>query len=328
MKNSPHHKDGRFRNLSHTPQFTEGYTMLKVIWEKLFTKVPDRVPKKRIPAIKTDLKRLPEKENILVWFGHSSYFMQVEGKRFLVDPVFSGNASPIPNTVKAFKGTDVYVSEDMPGIDCLFITHDHYDHLDYQTIVKLRQKIKTVVCGLGAAEYFVKWGFRSEQIVETGWNSTFSLDGGFVVHTLPARHFSGRGLKRNNTLWCSYLLQTPSLKIYLGGDSGYDAHFAEIGKKFREIDLAILENGQYNNAWRYIHMFPHEVLQAAQDLKTKRLFPVHSGKFALSGHAWYEPLTKITELNGPTGIPLITPRIGEKVYLSDDRQSFSRWWNL
>ncbi|MGZ8538117.1 MAG: MBL fold metallo-hydrolase, partial [Flavisolibacter sp.] len=142
-----------------------------------------------------------------------------------------------------------------------------------------------------------------------------------------ARHFSGRGLTgRNKSLWCSFLLQSPSMKIYIGGDSGYDKHFAEIGNQFGPIDLAILENGQYDHKWKYIHMFPEELLQAAMDLKSKRVFPVHSGKFAMSNHAWDEPLIKVTELNQSAKLNLITPMIGEVVRLKDNHQKFSEWW--
>src|SRR5690606_14850131 len=142
----------------------------------------------------------------------------------------------------------------------------------------------------------------------------------------PARHFSGRGLSRNQTLWVSYVLQTPSLNIYLGGDSGYDGHYNEIGSKFGPFDLAVLENGQYNKAWPYIHEMPEEVLKAAKDLQAKRILPVHSSKFALSNHPWFEPLTKLTELNAVAKVNLITPMIGEVVHLSDPDQQFGRWW--
>ena len=324
--NSPNFKKRTFQNLSHTPQLTEGYTFLRVIKENLLTSWPDKIPSHVLPSMKTNLIELPKDEEVLVWFGHSSYFMQLDGKRFLIDPVFSGHASPFPGMINAFKGTDIYTVDDLPNIDYLFITHDHYDHLDCKTIVKLRPKVNTVICGLGVASHLIKWGYSASNIIEKDWYDSFSLDNQFTVHALPARHFSGRGFVRNNTLWCSYLLETSTMKIYIGGDSGYDTHFADIGKRFNDIDLAILENGQYNNAWRYIHMHPNEVLQAALDLKAKRVFPVHSGKFSLSTHAWFEPLTRISELNKQHNIPLITPLIGEKVYLKNGDREFRPWW--
>lgn len=327
IRKSPNFKNGQFKNLSDTPQLTEGHTIAGVTFEFFFRRKPRRIPLDTIPSVKTDLLNLPPDEDVMVWFGHSSYFIQIDGKRFLIDPVFSGNASPLPGTNKAFRGTDRYTVADLPGIDYLVLTHDHYDHLDYETLVGMNQKISTIICGLGVGSHLENWGYSGDIIIEKDWNEKIELDSGFVVFTKPARHFSGRGFARNNTLWMSYVLQSPTMKIYIGGDSGYDSHFAAIGKDFGSIDLAILENGQYDIKWKYIHALPGEVLQAARDLNAKRLFPVHSSKFAMANHAWDEPLKKITELNSSFNIPLITPVIGELVYLKDDTQRFKEWWN-
>ena len=326
MKKSPHFKDGVFQNINNTPAVTEGYSTLGIIADKLFTNYPRLTPVDSIPSQKVDLLKLPIDSNVLVWFGHSSYFIQLDGKRILVDPVFSGNASPIPGTVVAFKGTDRYKVEDLPNIDYLILSHDHYDHVDYETLIKLRAKTQKVICGLGVGADFEEWGYKPENILEKDWNETIDFGGGFFIHTTPARHFSGRGFTRNNTLWMSYVLQSPTMKIYIGGDSGYDTHFAEIGKKFGPIDLAVLEDGQYDVKWKYIHLQPAEVLKAAKDLNAERLFPVHSSKFVLANHPWDEPLTKITALNKTTKIPLVTPIIGEFVYLKNDKQVFRQWW--
>lgn len=326
MQQSPRFKKGKFENLRFTPTLTEGYSMWGVIKKQLFAKLPRRRPTDSIPSIKTDLSQLPSNRNLLVWFGHSSYFMQIDEKRFLIDPVLSGNASPLSGTARAFKGSDIYKTEDLPSIDYLLITHDHYDHLDYKTIRAIQSKVKQVVCPLGVAGHLIRWGYDVKDIIEKDWNETTLLDAGFRITTLPARHFSGRGFTRNNTLWTSYLLQTPSLTVYIGGDSGYDTHFAEIGNKFPGIDVAILENGQYNPAWHAIHMLPPEVLKAAKDLRAKRLFPVHSSKFALAQHPWDEPLKEVTRLNETDPIPLITPVIGSIVYLDDPGQQFEPWW--
>lgn len=325
-QNSPHFKNGKFHNLSPTPQWAEGYSFFDVIKEMLFKKVSHKFPSDKIPAIKTDLNNLSREKDVLVWFGHSSYFMQIAKKRFLIDPVFSQHASPVPGMIKAFKGTGIFSAVDMPEIDYLIISHDHYDHLDHKTIVNLQPKIKRVICGLGVGTHFEKWGYDKNIIQENDWFSTIKLNDQQILHTLPARHFSGRGLIRNNTLWCSFLLQTQDLKIYIGGDSGYGKHFKQIGKQFGEIDLAILENGQYNKPWKYIHMFPEEVLKAANDLNARRLLPVHSAKFSLSQHAWDEPLKRITSLNKDLNLPLLTPIIGEIVELKNEKQTFNSWW--
>ncbi|MCF3109073.1 MBL fold metallo-hydrolase [Niabella sp. CC-SYL272] len=323
---SPHYKDGKFQNRHFTPTLTEGYSMVGVLREQLFKKLPRRRPVDPIPSIKTDLLQLPADSNVLVWFGHSSYWIQVDGKRLLIDPVFSGNASPIPGTNTAFRGSDAYTADDFPPVDYLLITHDHYDHLDYETITALRNKVKLVICGLGVGAHLEHWGYDTSRITEMDWDEALPLDSGFLLHSACARHFSGRGFTRNNTLWLSYILQTPSKTIYLGGDSGYDSHFFEIGKKFDSIDLAILENGQYNKAWQAIHMLPPEVLQAGRDLKARQIFPVHSSKFMLAQHPWDEPLKEITRLNKEHPLPLITPVIGELVNLNHTAVPFEPWW--
>jgi len=328
IKKSPNYKEGQFQNIHHTPEITEGYSYYEVMSEFFFKQNPNRIPIDRIPSVKTDLLRLPINKDILVWFGHSSYFIQLDGKRILVDPVFSGNASPVPGTNKAFEGTDQYIVADLPPIDYLFISHDHYDHLDYETYIALKAKVKKVFCGLGVGSHLERWGYTDSQIVEKDWNEDVPLDDGFIVHTTTARHFSGRGFSRNNTLWMSYILQSPTQKIFIGGDGGYDTHYKEIGNKYGPIDLAILDNGQYDVKWKYIHHLPHETLMAARDLKATRLFPVHSSKFAMANHAWNEPLVKISALNKnlKAPLPLVTPIIGELVDLRNEKQVFKAWW--
>lgn len=326
IKQSLNFKNGKFQNLSKTPTLAEGHNYFEVICNQYFKNNPRRFPTDTIPSVKTDLLNLPIDSNVLVWFGHSSYFIQIDGKRILVDPIFSGNASPLPGTVKSFKGTDVYTVADLPEIDFLFISHDHYDHVDYESLIALKGKIKKVICGLGVGSHFEHWGYAPDNIIERDWYEEVELDSGFIAFVEPARHFSGRGISTNNTLWASYVLQTPSMKIYIGGDSGYDTHYAKIGSKHGSIDLAILDDGQYNEAWKYIHNLPKDVLKAAKDLNAKRIFPVHSSKFALGSHPWDEPLVKITELNKTYNIPLVTPIIGEIVNLKDTTQQFRQWW--
>lgn len=240
--------------------------------------------------------------------------------------MFSGNASPIHGSNKAFKGAIVYTVDNLPPIVYLLITHDHYDHQDYETIIKLKGKVKKIVCDLGVGAHLERWGYKPEEIIELDWDTDTELEKGFQVYGLTARHFSGRTFKRNQTLWISYLLQTPKHKIYIGGHSGYDKHFNEIGALHGTIDLAILENGQYNEAWKAIHFLPGENLQAAIDLKAKRLMPVHSSKFAMAMHEWDEPLKEMFRLNQKIGLPLVTPKIGELVNLNDTAQVFTEWW--
>lgn len=327
IKVSANYSNGAFQNLSPTPDLTEGANYYSVAKEFLFTKKERNKPSEAIISLKTDLLHLSPEKEVMVWFGHSSYFMQIDGKKILVDPVLSGSASPVSFTTKAFKGSNNYTVEDIPAIDYLFITHDHWDHLDYKTVKKLQSRTGKVICGLGTGAHLEHWGFTKDQIIEKDWHETIRLDMGFSVTTVPARHFSGRGFKRNQSLWMSYALQTPTMKIYIGGDSGYDTHFEKAGEKLGPFDIAILENGQYDKSWKYIHMQPEEVLQAAKDLRASKLIPVHSGKFALANHDWDEPLKRISSLNNATDTALITPRIGEIVYLKQ-QQKFAKWWEF
>lgn len=326
IKRSVQYRNGAFQNISATPQLTEGANYFSILYKFLFKTKERMRPLEDIPSVKTDLNHLPLHEDILVWFGHSSYYMQVNGKRILVDPVLSGSASPLPGGTRAFPGTDHYKPVNIPAIDILFITHDHWDHLDHKTMIALQPKIKKIICPLGVGEHLEYWGFDKKIISEKDWGESVEPVDGFNITLTPARHFAGRTFKRNVSLWTSYVLQTPSLKIFIGGDSGYDTHFEAIGKQYGPFDLAILENGQYDKSWRYIHLLPEEFLLAAKDLGAKKILPVHSAKFKLGNHAWDEPLKKVTENNITAGLELITPMIGEPVYIKKETQQFSNWW--
>lgn len=326
ISNSPNFRDEKFQNLSETPQLTGDKGSAAMMYDFLFGDYKRTTPTDIIPSVKTDLLNIDRSKDILVWFGHSSYFIQIDGKRILVDPVLDGAASPVSFINKPFKGSDAYKTKDIPDIDYLFISHDHWDHLDYESVMAIKNRIGKVICTLGVGEHFEKWGFDKNKIIELDWNENASLDQDFTTYCLPSRHFSGRGLSPNQSLWGSFLLQTPTMKIYIGGDSGYDTHFSQIGKQFGEIDLAILENGQYGSGWKYIHMMPDQVIQAAKDLNSKALLPVHSSKFKLANHPWDEPLIQASLIAEKENQRTLTPMIGEIVHLKDSTQMFSKWW--
>jgi L-ascorbate metabolism protein UlaG (beta-lactamase superfamily) len=327
IRRSPNFRDGSFQNQLLTPVMTPQPGSRNVMLEFMFNRSKRLRPKGPVPSVRRDLRQISPADNVLVWFGHSSYFLQMNGKRILVDPVLSGRASPVPFTTKAFDGTDPYAVADIPDIDVLFITHDHWDHLDYDTVTKIRPRVKRVICGLGAGAHLEKWGYTADSIAEGDWGDCVALGDGFTAHVLPARHFSGRGLRSNATLWVSYALETSSgRKIYLGGDSGYGPHFKEIGKQFGGFDLAVLENGQYDKSWKLIHMMPAETLQAAHDLQASLVFPVHNSKFCISNHDWDAPLRSITAIDAKMRPELITPVIGEIVQISNPIAESSDWW--
>jgi L-ascorbate metabolism protein UlaG (beta-lactamase superfamily) len=207
-----------------------------------------------MPSVKTNLKELNNGLPHLIWFGHSSYLLRINGINILVDPVFSGYASPYSFLGGCFPGSNVYGVEDMPDIDILLLTHDHYDHLDFDTVMKLQHKTKAIITSLGVGSHLQYWGIAANKITELDWWQSKEIFTGFRFTAAPARHFSGRGFTRAKTLWSSFILQAGEYKIYLGGDSGYDTHFSEIGRQYGPFDLAILENGQYDLRWKYIHV--------------------------------------------------------------------------
>lgn len=321
----PNYKNGQFQNPVPTPSFSEDSNMLKAMREFMRRHV-DTVPVLPLPIVKTDLHQLDRSENILAWFGHSSYYLQVEGCRILVDPVFSNNASPIPGSVVAFKGPDQFRVDDIPECDLLLISHDHWDHLDYDSIRKLKGRVGKVICGLGVAQHFEYWGWDPALLIEKNWHEAVIAFPDIQLTLTPARHFSGRGFSRNISLWTSFVLETSKRKLFLGGDSGYGPHFKEIGAQYGPFDLAILECGQYNKNWPFIHSFPEELITEAQELRATCLMPVHHSKFKLAQHPWYEPLQDVVAAADKAQIPVATPRMGELVKLDQLDQSWPAWW--
>ena len=326
IKRSPQYVDGAFANQSETPTFTGGGTFFKVMVNFLFTTYERKTPDYALPSINRDLKNVPSEKPELTWFGHSSYLLQVDGINILVDPVFSGRTSPVSWAgTKAFDGADIYKVEDMPRIDIMLISHDHYDHLDYETILKLKDRVGLFVTSLGVGAHLEYWGVPADKIKELDWWETAEINPNLKFTAAPARHFSGRGIVRNKTLWSSFILKTDKYSFYLGGDSGYDKHFAKIGAEYGPFDLAILENGQYNTFWANIHMMPEETAQVAVELKAKVLLPVHWGKFALATHDWDEPINRVLKKAASLNLTVITPIIGEQVIL-DSVMPQSKWW--
>ncbi len=321
---SPNYRDGKFRNQSPTLQLTSDKNLFQNLIGFIFDKKERVRPRGEIPVKKTDLKHLSPDAEVVVWFGHGSYFVRTGGMNFLIDPVFY-SASPVSFLNKPFQTTDSYGPNDMPRIDYLVITHDHWDHLDYRTVKELKPQVSQVICPLGVGSHFDRWGFDPESIVEMDWGEEFALNGKGRLYCLPARHFSGRGLKRDQSLWASFLIDAPHRRIFLGGDGGYGPHFAHIAERFGPIDLAILENGQYNQNWSQIHLMPDDLVQVINDLSPKEVLTVHHGKYALSKHPWDEPLENISG-SMPDSVRLLTPMIGEPVNLRDSVRSFSPWW--
>lgn len=326
IQQSPHYREGSFQNESDTPMMSDEASYWKLMGY-FFKKVKDKFPSRELPTVKTNLAISDSDTPSVVWFGHSSYLYSYQGKQILVDPVFSGHASPLPFMVKAFKGTNIVGVEDMPDIDYLILTHDHYDHLDYKTVTALNSKVRKVICSLGVGAHLEHWGYDAGKIHELDWWQSVEPESDIRFTALPARHFSGRGLRRGQTFWSSFALELNEQKVYIGGDSGYDQHFKKIGQRFDGFDVAFLECGQYNAYWPYIHMMPEQTVQAAHDLQTKVLVPVHWAKFSLSMHAWNEPAKLVTKAAAASGMITMLPRLGERLQYTRPYDQ-KPWWEF
>ncbi|WP_436868878.1 MBL fold metallo-hydrolase [Acinetobacter courvalinii] len=326
IKQSPHYIQDEFAYPVATPMLSDGESTLKIFWNNFWAEKQQTTPKQTIPNIKTNLRALNPQQDVVIWLGHSAYYIQLAGKRILIDPVLSNHAAPFSFLVKAFKGSTLYKAEDIPEIDYLLISHDHYDHLDYATVTQLKNKVKNVIVPLGVGSHFEYWGYPLSKIYENEWFNILKTNTGLSIHTLPARHYSGRTLTRNKTLWASYALETPTQKIYFGGDSGYGPHFKQIASQLGGFDLVMLDSGQYDPRWPLIHMNPEEAMQAAMDLKAKAMMPMHIGRFSLSSHAWDEPFKRAVKASNSAHMTLFTPIIGQPIHLKGPKTRFTRWW--
>lgn len=327
--NSPNHADGEFRNQLPSPLYTgPQQSRVESLWRFLTADGAGLRPQAPIPTVKTDLRALEPAQDIVVWLGHSSFFVQLGGQRILIDPVFSVDAAPLPWVNRAFDGTSVYQASDLPEIDQLLITHDHWDHLDHPTIAALESKVRSVIVPLGVGSYFEQWGYPRAKLREADWYTALQPAPGLTVHVLPARHFSGRLLERNQTLWAAYALEANGRRLFFSGDTGFGPHFEEIAQRIGAgFDLVVTDNGQYNERWAHVHMTPEEAFRAAQILGAKTWLPAHVGKFRLARHAWSEPFDRAAAVSaGQTEIRLATPLIGEPLRVGDSGQAFAAWW--
>lgn len=324
---SPNYVDGQFRNQIDTPMLTGDESFASVVWQNLTTTSPDLTPARALPSVNVSLKSLDAHQDLLIWLGHSSFYLQLAGKRFLIDPVFGPNAAPVPGMIPAFPGATPYSAEDFPAIDYLLITHDHWDHLDYPTLTALAPRVKNVITPLGVGAYLRGWGFEEAKISEGDWYDAFSVDDTLKVHVIPARHYSGRTLKRAQTLWAGFIIESADYRLLFSGDSGYGPHFTELGKRFGGFDLAALDQGQYDARWANIHMTPEQAAEAAEALGARFLLPAHVGKYALAKHPWQEPFERISQISRQRSFQLVTPRIGEPVALASlETQRTTAWW--
>ena len=326
---SKHYKDGKFLNNGGVKMEMSFKDSFKAMWI-LFKSNSKAEPNKNIAVQKIDSITIANynSKTRFIWFGHSTFLLQIKGKNLLIDPMF-GNV-PAPNPLlgnKRFSNKLPIEIEKLPSIDAVLITHDHYDHLDYESIQKLKDKVNIFYTPLGIGIHLLKWGVEKERIIELDWWQEIKFDE-LTIRCTPAQHFSGRGISdREKTLWCSWIIQSDDENLFFSGDSGYASHFKEIGDQYGPFDFAFMECGQYNNLWPLVHMLPEETAQAGLDIKAKRIMPIHWGAFKLASHSWTDPVERISKKAKELNVDLVIPKIGEIIEIGlNDSEEIYPWW--
>jgi L-ascorbate metabolism protein UlaG (beta-lactamase superfamily) len=320
-------QDCRFQNLPNPdakPQRSAWDIWSRLVLEKKQGTVPvDPIPVRMLDRAALDA--LDVTANHIIRLGHSSHLLKLRGKWWLIDPVFGPRASPVTWAGPARFHPPPLALQDVPQIEGLVLSHDHYDHLDVPTIEALKDRVQRYFVPLGVGQRLRDWGVPADRIQEFDWWEQGQW-GEVVLTAAPAQHFSGRTLwDRNRTLWASWSLQSGDERIFYSGDSGYFGGFKEIGARFGRIDIALMENGAYDSYWPAVHMSPEETVQAFEDLRARTLYLVHNSTFDLAFHGWREPLERVAALAQQRGIALATPEIGEVLTLGKPRVN-RKWW--
>ena len=325
---SPQWQEDKFVNAIPT-SMDIGLKEMPGLIMKQFQSDPHRQAQKDIPVIKIDSIDIAQRADSitqLTWFGHSAFLLEIKGRKILIDPMFGSTPAPHPTLGKKRYSSELPIQiEKLPEIDAILLSHDHYDHLDYGSIMKLKDKTREFFVPLGVGRHLESWGIPKEHIHELDWWEFAEFEE-LKLTCAPARHFSGRGLMdRATTLWCSWAIKSDDKNLFFSGDSGYGPHFEEIGEKLGPFDFAMMECGQYNQQWSSIHMMPEETVQAGIDVKAKVAMPIHWGAFTLAFHSWTDPAERFTKEAQIKGLDFTTPRIGEAIVLGG-KHSTTRWW--
>ena len=282
-----------------------------------------------LPVSDIDWDKIKSNDDSLTWLGHSAFILSLDNKKILIDPMLGPRASPVSFIgPKRYSKDFLDIVEGLPPIDAVFITHDHYDHLDYQSIKKLKSKVGHFFVPYGVGNHLIQWGVAKEKITEFNWWDETEFQGLDIALT-PAKHFSGRGIfNRNSTLWGGWVILGEQTRFYTSGDGGYEGHFKEIGEKYGPFDIALIEGGQYDTRWPESHMLPEESVQANIDVKAKQMLLTHWGAFTLARHGWTDPIERALDAAKENGVDLIAPQIGETREM-DERVStpLSEWWS-
>lgn len=324
---NPQFQGGRFVNVEpEAPSDTSlfEYTMRQLSGTEV------REPPSPVPVVQVDptaLAAVPLASGLRAfWLGHASTYVEIDGLRLLLDPVFSERVSPLPVGPRRFHPTPIALA-DLPPIDAVLISHDHYDHLDMATVQYLARRGSLFFVPLGIGAHLERWGVPAAQVAELQWWQSRSL-GPLQIVCTPTRHYSGRGLdNRSSTLWSSWTVVGPQHRFFYSGDTGYSRLFKDIGERFGPFDLAFVKIGAYGpgEAWTDIHMTPEQAVQVSRDVRGRRMFPVHWSTFNLAYHAWDEPIRRAVATAAGTKVDLVTPKLGEIVDADRHFESTS-WW--
>lgn len=322
---SPQLIQGRFTNTVQAPK-TGFMTSVSIFWDFFFNKPADTVPKGSIPVLtlsRAQLEAAPDKS--LFRLGHSTLLLKMRGEFWLTDPVFAERASPFRwMGPKRFHAPPIAL-EDLPPIEAVVLSHNHYDHLDQEAVKALANKVNVFLTPLGVGDTLIEWGIDPHKVRQLDWWQSEEISGIHFTAT-PAQHFSGRGLfDANATLWASWVIRDDSLNLFFSGDTGYFDGFKTIGEKYGPFDITLLETGAYDQRWAHVHMQPEETLQAHADLKGQWLLPIHNGTFDLAMHRWHDPFDRISTLAGQRSVALSTPMMGEML-LMEQPHAAEHWW--
>lgn len=324
IENSPNYQNGRFVNFEPTEVLRDGSMWSST--REFFFGSERREPERPLPSVTPDLSDFLSSDTALeiIWLGHSTVLMAIDGAVLLIDPVFEKNASTVAGIARRFQPSPV-PRENLPPIDAVIISHDHYDHLEMSTVRYFASKKTVFFVPLGVGAHLEAWGVPEQRIVELDWSQAHAL-GDLELVCTPARHFSGRSLTdRNQTLWCSWTILGPNHRVFYSGDTGPSEEFRNIGEELGPFDLTIVQIGAYGEDWPLIHLTPEQVVRVHQTVRGEKLLPVHWGTFDLSLHAWDEPIKGVAAEAAKAGVDLLTPLLGERVDI--DRPFESRaWW--
>ncbi len=320
LQNSPHFHHNQFQNTvkERDPDY---WVNLKELFDD-----QQRQPTAKFPLVKPQYTEKPFEGLRAVWFGHASVLVEIEGHRIFFDPVLSEYAFLLKAVAPKRMNPPPLAMTEIPKIDAVIVSHDHYDHLDMKTILHLHEQGASFFVGLGVGSHLRKWGIPDDKINEMDWGDSIDFKG-LKVNCTEARHYSGRKSMSKDTLWTSWVVQGKAHSVFHSGDSGYSNHFKQIGQKFPNIDISLIKVGDYglDLAWQDIHMVPENSIKAHIDLGAKVMIPIHWGVFELSFHDWNEPIERTLKAAQQNEIDLVTPRLGEVVE-SGKYFNSTTWW--